>query len=140
MKDTEFSSACPLNILIVDDDLINLMVMKSYLRKLGYKPSAADGGIKAVDLASKESFHLILMDIHMPDMNGLEASKRIRKVRGQEVDIVAVTSLERDQMENLGDTSCLTDYMGKPLQLEDLKNLLRTTSQNKDSDSDAPLK
>ncbi len=138
MKKTEFSSGYPLDILIVDDDIINLTVVKSYLRKLGYQPSLSDGGIKAVELASREQFHLILMDIHMPDMNGLEASSKIREIRGQEVDIVALTSLERDQVEKLGDTSCLTDHMGKPLQFENLKNLLIKTSQRKGCRSNAP--
>ncbi|WNH09186.1 ATP-binding protein [Thalassobellus suaedae] len=68
-----------LNILIVDDNHLNIIVLKRFLEDLGIKPDTAKNGKIALEKFKEKSYHLIFMDIHMPEMDGWEATKEIRK-------------------------------------------------------------
>ena len=103
-------------ILIVDDIEENRMLLEVILSKLGYTPIQCSGGQLAVQLCRQEKYDLVLMDIQMPDMNGLEAAKQIRADSlNPTIPIIAMTASDRkdDEMTALG--SGCDDYMTKPI-------------------------
>jgi PAS domain S-box-containing protein len=73
------ASLTPLKILIADDNLINQEVMSLYIEEMGYKPEVVDGGKDAVKAVKDHQVDLILMDLRMPDMDGIEATQVIRE-------------------------------------------------------------
>jgi CheY-like chemotaxis protein len=76
---SKFSEKYPLNILIAEDNYANQQVIFGYLQKLGYNAEIAKNGLKVLEILEKKNFDLILMDCHMPEMDGFEASKQIYK-------------------------------------------------------------
>jgi len=70
----------PINVLIVEDNIINLKVLEMFAKRLKVRWSTAEDGREAVNKWRKGGFHLVLMDIQLPIMNGLEATKEIRRL------------------------------------------------------------
>lgn len=88
-----------LRVLLVDDDLANQVYGEAMLENLGFRVALASDGVEAVQRWEAESFDLILMDCHMPVMDGLAAARRIREaelVRGTHTPIVALTGCADD--------------------------------------------
>lgn len=69
-----------LRVLLVDDDPVNCEVGEAMLKRLGHRPTIAGNGASAIELARSQAFDVILMDLHMPDMDGVEAASRIAKL------------------------------------------------------------
>lgn len=69
-----------LRVLLVDDDPVNCEVGEAILKRLGHRPTIAGNGASAIELARDQAFDVILMDLHMPDMDGVEAASRIAKL------------------------------------------------------------
>jgi two-component system sensor histidine kinase BarA len=107
-----------LHILAVDDHPLNLKLVCTLLEDLGIQVSTATDGLEAVAQAEKTKFDLIIMDIQMPNMSGIEATQAIRKMEknGVQTPIVALTAHaladEKEQMLQQG----MNDYLTKPLQ------------------------
>lgn len=115
-----------LHVLVVEDQKVNQMVARGMLKKLGYKVSLAENGFQAIDLVRQEEFDLILMDIQMPGMNGMETTRIIRReFPERQMPILALTAnaMKGDEEEYLasGMDACLT----KPIQLNQLAEVLR---------------
>lgn len=110
------------SILVVEDNPLNQRITQRLLEKAGHSVTTAADGHQALDRLSRESYDLILMDVQMPGMDGLEAVRRIRA--GQEparsVPIIAVTANamagDREQYLSAG----MTDYLAKPMSYADL--------------------
>lgn len=82
-----------LRVLLVDDDPVNCEVGEAILNRLGHRPTIAGNGASAIELARDQTFDVILMDLHMPDMDGVEAASRIGKLDLQRMPrIIAVTA------------------------------------------------
>jgi CheY-like chemotaxis protein len=82
-----------LRVLLVDDDPVNREVGEAILHRLGHRPTIAGNGASAVALAHDQAFDIILMDLHMPDMDGVEAALRISKLNlPKMLRIIAVTA------------------------------------------------
>ncbi|MFW5490523.1 MAG: ATP-binding protein [Desulfovibrio sp.] len=117
------------SILLVDDDLVSRIVAEKHIRALGFDVTLACNGKEALKAASKNSFDLILMDIQMPQMDGVSATMAIRRGdagrRNIDVPIVALTAYamagERDVFFDAG----VNDYMTKPLDKWELEALLQ---------------
>lgn len=108
-------------ILLVDDNQINRNVASKILSKSGCEVEEADGGKKAINLVKKKSFDLIFMDIQMPEMDGIEATYRIKSLElDEQPPIIAMTaySMEEDREKFLGQG--LDDYLAKPIKAEKL--------------------
>ena len=117
-------------ILIVEDNLINQKVTSSILSKLGYPVTIASNGKEAVNLCHNNDYSIILMDLSMPEMDGFEATERIRRIekKGQKPRIIAVSGhafLEhRQRCEQVG----IDDFLTKPYNLFKLKEKLNYVS------------
>jgi len=112
----------PLKILLVEDNLTNLMVAHRMLSVQGHQVITATDGNEGVQAATVELFDVILMDISMPELDGLEAAKRIRALPGRRgnVPIIAMTAhaLQGDRERFL--EAGMSDYVSKPVRLNQL--------------------
>jgi signal transduction histidine kinase/AmiR/NasT family two-component response regulator len=111
----------PLHVLVVDDDIYIRHYLNSLLRNVGWKAELCDSGQSAIDLCSTIRFDLILMDIQMPEMTGIDASKLIRlHGMNRQTPILAITGyLSVDRIAELR-AAGLVHYLGKPLVPEEL--------------------
>lgn len=121
-----FSLAMSAKVLLVEDEPVNRELMDSLLGSLGHQVEIAKNGLEAVQIASKQEFDFVLLDISMPKMDGFEASRRIRKLDNANATtpIVAmtahVTSEDRDKCFDSG----MNDYLSKPVSYTKLKQVL----------------
>ena len=126
----DFAVNHPLNILIAEDNLINQKLVLRVLNKLGYKAEIANNGIEAVEMFNSSSYDIILMDMQMPEMDGLEATTVIRaSSKGKQPHIVAMTAnaLTEDREKCL--LAGMDDYISKPIKIQELINILEKTSK-----------
>lgn len=117
-----------LNILVAEDNPTNLKVAVSFLTRLGYRPYTAGNGRQAITALSRDHFDLVLMDIEMPGMDGLEATRRIRNGEAgeevQNVPIVALTSHSGPEVREDADEAGMNDFVTKPIDFYDLAALI----------------
>lgn len=107
------------NILVVDDDAINLMVIEQMLDTSGFPVVSAVDGVDAVEKAALVQPALILMDISMPRMNGIDAAITIRKQSaGQCPKIVAVTANVTERQREACKAAGFDGFLGKPVEME----------------------
>ncbi len=112
------------NVLVVDDNLINQMVVKHTLMKLGAKTDIAGDGEEAIVLFKKHKYDLVLMDIQMPLLDGYDTTRYIRNQLNSSVPIIAMTAFalkgEDDKCFECG----MNGYVSKPFTLESLYNAI----------------
>lgn len=126
-----------LSILIVDDSQTNQLILESTLISKGYKVDIANNGLEALDLHEHHQYDVILMDIQMPEMDGLEATRKIRLREGvnEHTPIIAVsadTSLkDREGFIANG----IDEFMPKPVNMKELYCLLDKITVRKEKDS-----
>jgi len=113
------------NVLLVDDSKNNQDLISYYLRKLGANISIADNGLKAVDMAMASHFDLILMDIQMPIMNGIEATKELRKRSYSGAIVVLSANAFQSDIEEYYEAGC-NGYLKKPIDTEKFTELVTT--------------
>ncbi|WP_452224313.1 ATP-binding response regulator [Lacinutrix chionoecetis] len=101
------------SILVVDDNRINRIVTRKMLEKYKAKPLVAEGGLKAVEIVKNNKIDLILMDINMPEVNGLEATEAIREFNST-VPVIALTAVEIEEMRESIQNSTICDIIIKP--------------------------
>jgi CheY-like chemotaxis protein len=127
------TSSRRLKILVSDDIEINQQVLGGLLRRLGHEVSMADNGLVAVQMVENNDFDMIFMDVHMPGMDGLEATRRIRAMSGAKasVRIVAVTaSALASDVESCREAG-MDDFLPKPINRKKLTALLEKTGPNR---------
>ena len=115
-----------LRILVVEDDAVNRVVASRMLSRLGLKPDICSDGTEAVERATEQPYDLIFMDVHMPKMDGLEATYRIRSLQRSDraMRIVALTANTTDDTRDACKAAGMDGFMGKPFTLEDLTHTL----------------
>ncbi|RFZ94704.1 response regulator [Mucilaginibacter conchicola] len=120
----DFARHHPMNILIAEDNAINQKLAKYILNKMGYKPDIAGNGHEALNAMVNKRYNLILMDVQMPEMDGLEATRFIRKNMEYQPAIVAMTAnaMVEDKEECLA--AGMDAYLSKPLKLQELMDTL----------------
>lgn len=110
-------------ILIAEDNMVNVMLMKKLLSKWNIAPTIAENGLRAVELLQYGNFDIVLMDLQMPVMNGLDATMEIRKMadpKKSSIPIIALTaSALLDIKEKIFDAG-MNDYISKPFKPEEL--------------------
>jgi len=117
------------HILLVEDNIINQQVAKAMLHKLTCTVDIAENGIEAVDALKKTSYALVIMDLQMPLMGGLDATKEIRKmetgVLNPDIPIIAMTAnATQEDKKNCLDAG-MNDFITKPFMLQNLRELLQ---------------
>lgn len=112
-----------LKILIVEDNKINQMVTKKLLGKSEHTCKIAENGLEAISLVEKYKFDLILMDIHMPVLNGFDASKKIREL-GITTPIIALTASDKNEIINEMTINGINDVLVKPFEIKDLQVII----------------
>jgi len=103
-----------INVLLVEDNPINLRLAQLILEKLGFQPDHALNGFEALDAVRKKRYDIVLMDIQMPGMDGIQATKAIRREFGQAHVIIAMTAnaMEGDRERYMSEG--MDDYISKP--------------------------
>jgi len=114
-------------VLIVDDNRLNRVALSNTLSKLGMDSKQADSGKQAIEFVKKENFDCILMDIQMPEMDGIEAIRRIRSLGKayESIPIIAVTANAFLKDYDVMKTAKITDVIFKPIHVDHLKQVLR---------------
>jgi CheY-like chemotaxis protein len=116
----------PLDILLVEDNPVNQKVAVRYLERMGYRADVAGNGLEAVQTMRERNYHLLFMDVQMPEMDGLEATRQIRAIISPERQpvIIALTAnaMTGDRERCLG--AGMNDYITKPVKLEELQAVI----------------
>jgi len=120
----EFASNYHFRILIAEDILMNQKLIVWILNKLGYQPDLANNGLEVLAMMKVNKYDLILMDLQMPEMDGLEATRIIRQLYGERPLIVAVTANAMSEDRENCMAAGMNDYMTKPMNLEVLTKCL----------------
>ena len=113
-----------LRILLAEDNLVNQKVTLQMLRKIGHEADVAANGLEVLQALERQPYDIILMDVQMPEMDGLEAAKKVRERWHDEPKIIAITAYalegDRERCLNVG----MDDYISKPIQLDELRRKL----------------
>ncbi|MEO7310432.1 MAG: response regulator, partial [Chitinophagaceae bacterium] len=120
----DFSKQYPLSILIAEDNPLNQQWTTKILSKLGYKAEIANHGKEVLEMVSTRQYDLILMDVQMPQMDGLEATRMIRLCLEAQPIIIAMTAnvMQGDRQDCM--QAGMNDYISKPVELNELVAML----------------
>jgi signal transduction histidine kinase/CheY-like chemotaxis protein len=121
----DFAIHHPHSILIADDNLINQKLTARILSKLGYEPDIANNGKEAVDMICLKAYDLVLMDMLMPEMDGIEATRIIRSNDIKQPKIISMTANALPEDREACMKAGMDDYISKPIKLEELMAVLR---------------
>jgi CheY-like chemotaxis protein len=124
--DAGMAERLPLRILLVEDNLVNQKLAARLLERLGYQVDLAANGLEALDALRRQAYDVVLMDVLMPEMDGMEATRRIRQemAKGQQPHIIAVTAnaMKEDREKYL--SAGMDDYLSKPIRVQELVEAL----------------
>jgi CheY-like chemotaxis protein len=125
-----FAEQFPLRILIADDNYINRRVLTLFLQRLGYEAHSTENGRECLKAVMDGPYDLLLTDIDMPEMDGIECTHLIRQA-GIDLPIIAMTALppaiKQEQCMRAG----MNGYMTKPVDFPGLKDELKTISERR---------
>lgn len=120
--DNALSRQNPLRILIAEDNLVNQQLACQWLGKMGYRPDVVGNGYEAIDALRRQPYDVILMDVHMPEMDGLTATAKICEQWpvAEQPHIIALTAnaMKGDREKCLA--AGMSDYISKPIKVDDL--------------------
>ena len=126
-----------LNILLIEDNLANQEIAKAFLSRWGVSVEVANNGLEAVEMIVNKSYDIVLMDLHMPVMDGYEATKKIRSMKGKyykNVPIIALTASTLAESKSKMQACGMNDIVSKPFNPDDLMNKLFSYSNVKRED------
>ncbi|QEM02508.1 response regulator [Mucilaginibacter rubeus] len=128
-----FAVDYPFDILIAEDNVINQKLIVRILSKVRYSPDTAADGVEVLNMLEKKRYDLILMDIQMPHMDGIEATGAIRRHYAQMPFIVAMTANAFDEDREHCLNARLDDYIAKPFKIEVLLTVLTRLALKKNT-------
>ena len=134
--DQDLAGRHPLRILLAEDNVVNQKLALRLLEKLGYRADVAGNGIEAIEALERQAYDLLLSDVQMPEMDGLEATRRIleRWPEGERPWIVAMTaeamSGDRERCLDAG----MNDYLAKPIRVDELVAAIKRTPRRAKAD------
>jgi signal transduction histidine kinase/DNA-binding response OmpR family regulator/HAMP domain-containing protein/HPt (histidine-containing phosphotransfer) domain-containing protein len=144
--DAEMGRRLPLRILVAEDNAINQQVALSFLERLGYRADVAANGLEVLSSLRRQPYDVVLMDVQMPEMDGLDATRRIRELSPSELAaetqprIIAMTAnaLKEDSEACLA--AGMDDYLSKPIEVEELVGALSKCRSGQLQASEEPVK
>ncbi len=116
-----------LRILLAEDSPTNQLIATYNLEQAGYVVEVADNGYKAVQALGEQDFDLVIMDVFMPEMNGLEATRTIRQqeqASGQRIPIVAMTGTDTQEQRQKCLTAGMDGFVSKPVTPNELREVI----------------
>jgi CheY-like chemotaxis protein len=125
----------PLRILLAEDNVVNQKLALRLLQQMGYRADLASNGIEAIECVERQTYDVVLMDVQMPEMDGLEATRRMnaRWPNGERPRIVAMTANAMEGDRELCLAAGMDDYLTKPIRVERLVEALNLAPERKDS-------
>jgi signal transduction histidine kinase/DNA-binding response OmpR family regulator len=120
--DAEIASRHSLRILLAEDNVVNQKLALRLLGQMGYRADLASNGLEALECVARQTYDVVLMDVQMPEMDGLEASRRIaaRCPPGQRPRIIAMTANAMQGDRELCLAAGMDDYVSKPIRVDEL--------------------
>ena len=134
--DAQEAPAESMKILVAEDHKVNQYLIVNLLRKLGHIPTVVENGVEALSALDRDTFDVVLMDIQMPEMDGLEAVRRIRLAEGRlgrHLPVVALTARAMAGDRELILAAGMDAYLEKPIQVEGLTAVLSHISSQIES-------
>ncbi|MGE6667502.1 PAS domain S-box protein [Paenibacillus xylanexedens] len=124
---TRQSDKVAMRILVAEDHPVNRKILREYLEKLGYHADVCTNGVEAIDAISQNAYDIVLMDIHMPVMDGLKATDLLRRLIPQDriPPIIAVTANAKREDKEACLEMGMRDFISKPVMLSELKRVLQ---------------
>lgn len=132
------ASIAPLKILIAEDNIVNQKVITNILKRLGYRADVVANGLEVLETLRRQSYDLILMDVQMPEMDGLTATRQIRTLwdtpygnfQGNAPYIIAMTANAMEGDREVCLSAGMNDYLSKPVRVESLVQKLKNLKKN----------
>ncbi|MEM1092963.1 MAG: response regulator [Bacteroidota bacterium] len=129
----EATAFVPLRILVAEDNVVNQKVALRLLERIGYEADVAETGVEVLEAVAAQPYDVILMDVQMPDMDGIEATKRLRKqFPDQAPYIIALTANATSDDEAIVLEAGMDAYLSKPVRLSKLREALQHAGRQPD--------
>ena len=128
--DAEMGKRLPLRILLVEDNAINQKLALRLLGRMGYRADVAGNGLEAIEALQRQPYDVVLMDVQMPEMDGLEATRCIRRLSLEELAaseqprIIAMTASAMKEDRDACQSAGMDDYVSKPVRVGELVRAL----------------
>jgi signal transduction histidine kinase/DNA-binding response OmpR family regulator len=123
--DKEMAKEHPLRILLAEDNAVNQKLALRILEQMGYRADVASNGIEAVESIERQTYDVILMDVQMPEMDGLDATRNIRKLKQvTQPHIIAMTANAMEGDREMCIAAGMNDYVSKPIRVNELVEAL----------------
>ncbi|MFO1193765.1 MAG: GAF domain-containing protein [Rhodoferax sp.] len=131
----EMARSHPLRILLAEDNVVNQKLALRLLQQMGYRADLASNGIEAVEAVARQAYDVVLMDVQMPEMDGLEASRQItaRWPAGERPRIIAMTANAMQGDREMCLAAGMDDYVTKPIRPQQLTEALQKSPARKDA-------
>lgn len=130
---TEQSVSPPLRVLVAEDNLVNQRVVGAFLKRVGCEVTMVANGLEAIDAFLADGTDLLLMDCNMPEMDGIEATRRIRELELQRAlprtPIVALTAHAFSEIVQQCRDAGMDEHLAKPIIFDDLRVLIERWSR-----------
>ena len=134
--DPDLAKNMPLKVLVVEDNPVNQMVIQAMLAKFGYGCDFAGDGVEAIECVKRQNYDLVFMDIRMPRLDGLSATRSIMALdSARETYIVGLTASATTEDRRECEAAGMAGYLTKPITPEKLLLTLRTAAARKEADS-----
>jgi CheY-like chemotaxis protein len=124
MKINAKYSISPQHILLAEDDKLNQKVTLLMLKRLGYKADVASNGVEVLEALGRQKYDLVLMNIGMPKLDGIETTRKIRRRWRNSLKIIAITAYVLPGIRAICLEAGMDDYIGKPIKIDELARIL----------------
>ncbi|HNT79494.1 MAG TPA: PAS domain S-box protein [Bacteroidia bacterium] len=140
-KDISFAQQNPLSILVAEDNSINQKLVEIILKQLGYTIKMVEDGQMACNQMQDQNYDLVFMDVQMPVMNGIEATKLIREMKlKQQPVIIAMTAFALEGDKQICLDAGMNDYISKPIDIGDIQKAIVKHFKHKANLTEKPKK